>query len=97
MSALASFRIDDRRWIDSLMLYGFAPMLDAGAVRVMRLVTLLWAKEIGSDLGPALPTIHERPVVVIFPWPQGDGFLASSELLVEMPVCLATALAVVRR
>jgi hypothetical protein len=57
----------------------------------MQLVTAEWAKRTGSDPGPTLLTIKDRPVLVIFPSLQEDGSLPSSEHLVEIPVCLATA------
>ena len=89
MSALASLTVAGTPTVDCLMLYGFEPMLDARAVHAMQLVTAQWAKQTGSDPGPSLLTIKDRPLVATFPAP-GDCGALRSEFLSDIPACLAT-------
>ena len=90
MSALATFDVDHRPAMFSILLAGFDPETDAILVRATQeTMTTLFGIN-GTDWGPSLVEIPERPVVIDVPDCAGLRELEVFRLI-GLSRCLATA------
>jgi hypothetical protein len=89
MSALATFVIDGRPALLSILLAGFVPEMDAIVVKATRTTLADRFKESGLDPGPGLSQVTERPALINIPshaLPPREG-----SLVVRASNCLALA------